>query len=280
MTSAIPPRDWTDIHWPDIAGAEPARWIAVLPLAATEQHGPHLPVGTDVMIAQAYLARVRELLCRHHSGDVPSPSAGRDFHRAHRLSRHADAADRNRAEELDGARDERRARRRQEACHGYQPWRQQRGHDPCGAGSARNMRASRRHHGMVSLRCAGGIVFSGRIASRHPRRRGRDIDHAGAISAARAQRRDRRFSLPPVSRWKRIIAGFPRTGRHRSPGRPRTFIRAAPPAMPRRHPRRKASFCSIMARARSANCSPTSTNSIRKTLPTARRADDHSPNYL
>ena len=62
MTSLLPPRDWTDIHWPDIAGLEPARWIAVLPLAATEQHGPHLPVGTDVMIAEAYLARVRELL--------------------------------------------------------------------------------------------------------------------------------------------------------------------------------------------------------------------------
>jgi len=62
MTSTLPPRDWTDIHWPDFSGAAPARWIAVLPLAATEQHGPHLPVGTDVMIAQAYLARVRELL--------------------------------------------------------------------------------------------------------------------------------------------------------------------------------------------------------------------------
>jgi creatinine amidohydrolase len=62
MTSTVPPRDWTDIHWPEISGAGPARWIAVLPLAATEQHGPHLPVGTDVMIAQAYLARVRELL--------------------------------------------------------------------------------------------------------------------------------------------------------------------------------------------------------------------------
>jgi creatinine amidohydrolase len=62
MTSFLPPRDWTDIHWPDIAAADPARWIAVLPLAATEQHGPHLPVGTDVMIAQAYLARVRALL--------------------------------------------------------------------------------------------------------------------------------------------------------------------------------------------------------------------------
>jgi len=62
MTSPLPPRDWTDIHWPDISGASPARWIAVLPLAAIEQHGPHLPVGTDVMIAQAHLARVRELL--------------------------------------------------------------------------------------------------------------------------------------------------------------------------------------------------------------------------
>jgi creatinine amidohydrolase len=62
MTSTVPPRDWTDIHWPDFAGDAPARWIAVLPLAATEQHGPHLPLGTDVMIAQAYLARVHELL--------------------------------------------------------------------------------------------------------------------------------------------------------------------------------------------------------------------------
>jgi creatinine amidohydrolase len=62
MSSTLPPRDWTDIHWPDMAGTGPARWIAVLPLAATEQHGPHLPVGTDVMIAKAYLARVRELL--------------------------------------------------------------------------------------------------------------------------------------------------------------------------------------------------------------------------
>ena len=62
MTSTLPPRDWTEIRWPGIAGADRARWIAVLPLAATEQHGPHLPLGTDVLIAEAYLARVRELL--------------------------------------------------------------------------------------------------------------------------------------------------------------------------------------------------------------------------
>ena len=57
-----PPRDWTAIHWPDVAGDDAARWIAVLPLAATEQHGPHLPLRTDVLIAEAYLERVRELL--------------------------------------------------------------------------------------------------------------------------------------------------------------------------------------------------------------------------
>jgi creatinine amidohydrolase len=68
MTSTLPPRDWTEIHWTDMAGSGPARWIAVLPLAATEQHGPHLPVGTDVMIAQAYLARVREFL----PADIPA----------------------------------------------------------------------------------------------------------------------------------------------------------------------------------------------------------------
>jgi creatinine amidohydrolase len=62
MTSLRPPRDWSEISWPEISGPSRAGWIAVLPLAATEQHGPHLPLGTDVMIAQAYLARVRELL--------------------------------------------------------------------------------------------------------------------------------------------------------------------------------------------------------------------------
>jgi creatinine amidohydrolase len=62
MTSTLPSRDWTEMNWPDLAGTDRARWIAVLPLAATEQHGPHLPLETDVMIAQAYLARVRERL--------------------------------------------------------------------------------------------------------------------------------------------------------------------------------------------------------------------------
>ena len=57
-----PPRDWTAIDWTKVDAVAAARWIAVLPLAATEQHGPHLPLTTDIMIGEAYLARVRELL--------------------------------------------------------------------------------------------------------------------------------------------------------------------------------------------------------------------------
>lgn len=60
--SMMPSRDWSEIRWADATPAEASRWIAVLPLAATEQHGPHLPLATDVLIADAYLARVRELL--------------------------------------------------------------------------------------------------------------------------------------------------------------------------------------------------------------------------
>jgi creatinine amidohydrolase len=62
--TTIPPHDWSEIHPSDVDGAAVRDWIAVLPLAATEQHGPHLPFETDTMIAQAYLARVREIVPR------------------------------------------------------------------------------------------------------------------------------------------------------------------------------------------------------------------------
>jgi creatinine amidohydrolase len=58
----LPRRDWMEMTWQEIAAADTARWIAVLPLAAVEQHGPHLPLGVDAFIAEAYLARVRALL--------------------------------------------------------------------------------------------------------------------------------------------------------------------------------------------------------------------------
>lgn len=57
----IPKRQWAEMSWPEIAAADTARWIAVLPVAAIEQHGPHLPLATDALIGEAYLSRALDL---------------------------------------------------------------------------------------------------------------------------------------------------------------------------------------------------------------------------
>ncbi|MFZ3081593.1 creatininase family protein [Rhodoferax ferrireducens] len=47
-------RYWADLSTPDfaqlIAGGQAAKTIAVLPVAATEQHGPHLPLSVDTVL--------------------------------------------------------------------------------------------------------------------------------------------------------------------------------------------------------------------------------------
>ncbi|MCU0904565.1 MAG: creatininase family protein [Tabrizicola sp.] len=43
-------RDWMDLRAPEFTDLDPMRTIAILPTAAVEQHGPHLPVGTDTII--------------------------------------------------------------------------------------------------------------------------------------------------------------------------------------------------------------------------------------
>jgi creatinine amidohydrolase len=58
----MPKRDWLEMTWGDVASADTGRWIAVPPVAAVEQHGPHLPLGTDCFIAEAYFRRVMPLL--------------------------------------------------------------------------------------------------------------------------------------------------------------------------------------------------------------------------
>lgn len=45
-------RLWQDYRAPEFKAVDPMRTIAVLPTAAIEQHGPHLPVGTDTIINQ------------------------------------------------------------------------------------------------------------------------------------------------------------------------------------------------------------------------------------
>ncbi|MDY6857834.1 MAG: creatininase family protein [Pseudomonadota bacterium] len=51
--------DWAQHRTTEFAGMDPATTIAILPTAAIEQHGPHLPTGTDTMIAEGMLAQLR-----------------------------------------------------------------------------------------------------------------------------------------------------------------------------------------------------------------------------
>ena len=43
-------RFWAELTTRDFAQLDPARTVAVLPLGATEQHGPHLPLGVDQVL--------------------------------------------------------------------------------------------------------------------------------------------------------------------------------------------------------------------------------------
>jgi creatinine amidohydrolase len=46
---------WGDLCTTDFAALDPERAVAVLPVAATEQHGPHLPLSVDADILEAVL---------------------------------------------------------------------------------------------------------------------------------------------------------------------------------------------------------------------------------
>lgn len=53
---------WNDFTAPDFLDLDPDATIAMIPIAAVEQHGPHLPVGTDTMINQGFLDLLVEKL--------------------------------------------------------------------------------------------------------------------------------------------------------------------------------------------------------------------------
>jgi creatinine amidohydrolase len=51
---------WYHATTQDFAGLDPASTVALLPVAAVEQHGPHLPLATDALIAEALVAAALE----------------------------------------------------------------------------------------------------------------------------------------------------------------------------------------------------------------------------
>lgn len=68
MTTATPlPRPWAHLKSPDFARLDATRTVAVLPLAATEQHGPHLPLSVDTDLLEGVIAHTLP----HLAPDLP-----------------------------------------------------------------------------------------------------------------------------------------------------------------------------------------------------------------
>ena len=53
-----------------MTGGDAGNWIVVLPVAATEQHGPHLPLGTDSMIFDETGAAFLYVAARTSEADI------------------------------------------------------------------------------------------------------------------------------------------------------------------------------------------------------------------
>jgi len=55
-------RFWTDMTHEDFADVDPETWVALLPVAAIEQHGPHLPVSVDADLNAGVVAEAARRL--------------------------------------------------------------------------------------------------------------------------------------------------------------------------------------------------------------------------
>lgn len=58
----LPSRFWSQLTTRDFAALDPAATVAVLPLGATEQHGPHLPLAVDTLLAEGIVQAALPLL--------------------------------------------------------------------------------------------------------------------------------------------------------------------------------------------------------------------------
>ena len=60
--AVAPARAWRELRSPELGELDHDACLVVWPVAALEQHGPHLSVGTDGIVLEAIVERVRERL--------------------------------------------------------------------------------------------------------------------------------------------------------------------------------------------------------------------------
>jgi creatinine amidohydrolase len=73
---------WEQLTWPDLADAVTDATVVLVPVGATEQHGPHLPLCTDTVIAETLCDAAAE---RTAALVAPAISVGCSFGHGRRL---------------------------------------------------------------------------------------------------------------------------------------------------------------------------------------------------
>jgi len=68
LCMTLPSRFWSDLTTADFSRLDLSRTIAVLPVAATEQHGPHLPLSVDTDLVNGVVAAA----LAHLAPDLPA----------------------------------------------------------------------------------------------------------------------------------------------------------------------------------------------------------------
>jgi creatinine amidohydrolase len=72
----MPVRELASLTYEDVRNLDLARTVALLPVGAIEAHGPHLPLGTDVVIGEAMARAGAERLTERGFGAVLLPGFG------------------------------------------------------------------------------------------------------------------------------------------------------------------------------------------------------------
>jgi creatinine amidohydrolase len=68
------PRQWSATTWEEVRDLDRGRTVVILPVGAIEAHGPHLPIATDVVIAEAMARRGAEMLAARGVATIVLPA--------------------------------------------------------------------------------------------------------------------------------------------------------------------------------------------------------------
>jgi creatinine amidohydrolase len=70
----VPAPHYMNLPWPEVGNIDANDSAAIIPVGQIVQHGPHLPIGTDVFQAEGVTASVASELCRRRLKAVIGPT--------------------------------------------------------------------------------------------------------------------------------------------------------------------------------------------------------------